>query len=1496
MVPHDGVFVLGTPRSGTSAVTQCLSGLGLNAGDLSTHTPANRENPRGFYELKSMRRICDELLFSVDCDWNKLNDFSIEHVPPEVVRDSVERGRIVLEELQDPHWVVKEPRLGLLLPIIRRSATNPVAVHIYRNPMEVAKSLRTRNGISIQAGLALWEKYNLSILEHGYQLPCLRVRYEDLVADPTSTIESMRTWLLENGFPEAGQADDTQATKLLSSSLRHEVADEDIIFDVGTQSQIALWEYLQHGGSFPSSESEGLREALYDLEAAVNLTADNDRALREAQAEIVRRGAAWKEAAQRYREETQRRREETQRHEREMKTYTEALDSSAELVDGLLGMRGVAVRRNIQLQASSIFRISSKAANLLGRGIPLGLSWKQQAEIVRASSYFDSEWYRRQMKDSPATDADLARHYVSIGAPAGRDPGPNFSTLGYLWGNRDVEEAGLNPLVHYERFGREEGRSTGTSLTLVTIDRASVARHGPDAPRGAEAVEVPALFRGSFDRVEKHVISGWIQDRLRPGGLEIDLYVNGVLHAEAIPATEFRGDLASAGIGDGRHAFQVEVNLVAGENRLEVHPAGYSLPILTGTFSVQEPGSSTEFLPRASPDVVSEGRAKRRKFFDQRASDGWVAELRADSSAQELLQSQPLVSIVMPTKNRAEQIPDAIKSVLAQSYQNWQLHIIDDHSSDDTVSQIEAMFPDPRITISTNDGNGVCDARNRGLADADGDFIAYLDSDNIWTPGYLELMLCEFGRSKRDCAYSAEVIKSINPAAEDADWIAVYRQEEFDYESLKRANFIDLNVFMHRPFLVKEYGGFDPELKLGVDWDLILRYTADHEPAFAKFIGAHYDNNPSSHRITTTESRSYANVIRNRYMVDWTAQEEGMASRDPELISIVMCVYGQGASTDACLRSIYSHEAGVAFELILVDNASDADTKQVLNRWASEQSNIMLITNPENYNFALGNNIGFTHTRGSRVVFLNNDTEVTPEWLRNLVHPLDDKNVLGSQPRLLYPDGTLQGIGVVFSEHSALGYRIYVNQPGHSGVARLPRNFQAVSAVCLAMRATDFAEARGFDPIYVNGQEDIDLCLRLGRGEASFRYVSDSIVFHHEGKTPGRVENIGANQEFFESRWKNSLVADDVDYYRLIRFRVGEHRPDNDESHEAGIAVSHPHSVSTSEADQSVVGHLQDHVVAIKIACPRPEPKDSWGDYHFAVSLAAALNRKGVKARIDFLETWETSEPADINLVLRGLSRFQPTPGAINLMWLISHPDMVAMDEMAEYDYVFVASDPRARELSGRVDAPVEVLLQCTDITRFHPDTFHEGKVSERLFVANSRMIERRVVREALDLDLEIDIYGKMWEGIAPASWIRGENIPNGELPRHYAGAGVVLNDHWDDMRERGFVSNRIFDALACGAPVVTDEVVGLPEELAQGCFFFGEGRSFREAVELASRSDRVVTAQAREIAEIILRQHSFDARAARILEVLDDLIAKRASLRGELRQRNVRHRLWSRQ
>ena len=138
---------------------------------------------------------------------------------------------------------------------------------------------------------------------------------------------------------------------------------------------------------------------------------------------------------------------------------------------------------------------------------------------------------------------------------------------------------------------------------------------------------------------------------------------------------------------------------------------------------------------------------------------------------------------------------------------------------------------------------------------------------------------------------------------------------------------------------------------------------------------------------------------------------------------------------------------------------------------------------------------------------------------------------------------------------------------------------------------------------------------------------------------------------------------------------------------------------------------------------------------------------------------------------------------------------------------------------------------------------------------------------------IEPAIYGTRWRGLVPDRLIRGENIPNVQLAHEYRAAGVVLNDHWDTMRDYGFISNRVFDVLACGGRLVSDEVPGLEELFGGMVRVYRDPAGLSEAVQSLLEEGRANQAERDAFARRVGHEHGFPARAAEIERVIRHLL-----------------------
>lgn len=197
----------------------------------------------------------------------------------------------------------------------------------------------------------------------------------------------------------------------------------------------------------------------------------------------------------------------------------------------------------------------------------------------------------------------------------------------------------------------------------------------------------------------------------------------------------------------------------------------------------------------------------------------------------------PAVSVVMPAYNRAAVIAEAIMSVLAQSFQAWELAIIDDGSTDDTEQIVSRFTSDRRIYYIRQEHGGAAMARNRGIEETRAPLIAYLDTDNVWYPQYLAKAVDHFATTPDDEAVYGALVSYIHGLESSCIlW------KPFDRDELIKGNFIDANVFIHRRTLVSRFGNWDEELRRLSDWDLVLRYTVEKPARALNVLGAFYRN------------------------------------------------------------------------------------------------------------------------------------------------------------------------------------------------------------------------------------------------------------------------------------------------------------------------------------------------------------------------------------------------------------------------------------------------------------------------------------------------------------------------------------------------------------------------------------------------------------------------------------------------------------------------------
>ena len=296
--------------------------------------------------------------------------------------------------------------------------------------------------------------------------------------------------------------------------------------------------------------------------------------------------------------------------------------------------------------------------------------------------------------------------------------------------------------------------------------------------------------------------------------------------------------------------------------------------------------------------------------------------------------------------------------------------------------------------------------------------------------------------------------------------------------------------------------------------------------------------------------------------------------------------------------------------------------------------------------------------------------------------------------------------------------------------------------------------------------------------------------------------------------------------------------------------------------------------IVINIPVPSWNVANEWGDYHFAKSLAKYFERKGYRTKLQILSDWNDKNLFDdVILVLRGLSKYKNKNYHFNIMWNISHPDEIDNYEYSSYDYVYIASLFWSKHVKNilskmNVSTRVDSLLQCTDPEIFKPLDVKED--IDILFVGNSRNVFRKIVKDLLPCKYQVYIYGTLWEKFIDSRYIKGKNIPNSELFKYYNRAKIILNDHWDDMKEKGFISNRIFDVSACKKFIITDEVRDLEKVFGKSIVTYdGTRENLLNLIDEYIENKKLRDLKAKDAYEIVLNNHTFKHRVDKIDNML---------------------------
>lgn len=537
--------------------------------------------------------------------------------------------------------------------------------------------------------------------------------------------------------------------------------------------------------------------------------------------------------------------------------------------------------------------------------------------------------------------------------------------------------------------------------------------------------------------------------------------------------------------------------------------------------------------------------------YDGEGYNEWL-KLNEKPTKIEKLEYNPLISILIPVYNvKGEYLRECIESVLKQSYENFEICIVDDASSDkETLAALKEYEKNEKIRIKHRKKNGhISRASNDALEMAKGEFVALLDNDDLLAKNALYEVVKVLNENKKlDFIYSDE--DKINL---DGDRCEPHFKPDFSPDTLLSMNYI-CHLSVIRTSLVRKVGGFTVGLEGAQDYDLFLRLVENTKKIYhIHKVLYHWRMIPGSTSLEI-ENKQYAddNGIKaieaalKRRGLDGRVEKDTMTQfykvsykfKKEPMVSILIPTKDHAKVTEVCLRTLFEKTTYKNFEVILIDNGSkEKSALELFDEYKKKYKNFRVLREDIEFNYSRLNNLAAKEAKGEYLVLLNNDTEIiTPEWLEYMVGYAALPHVGAVGAKLYYPDGSVQHAGVVLGMGGGVAAHAFLNASkndvGIYARLRVPYDYSAVTAACLCVSKKKFEEVGGLEEDLKVAYNDMDFNLKLLKKGYYNVFVPMAELFHYESKSRGSDMASGNYQRFMSEsdymwkKWGDMLEND----------------------------------------------------------------------------------------------------------------------------------------------------------------------------------------------------------------------------------------------------------------------------------------------------------------------------------------------------------------------------------
>ena len=529
----------------------------------------------------------------------------------------------------------------------------------------------------------------------------------------------------------------------------------------------------------------------------------------------------------------------------------------------------------------------------------------------------------------------------------------------------------------------------------------------------------------------------------------------------------------------------------------------------------------------------------------------WLKENEKFNKAKKL-DYKPLISVVIPVYNIGKiLLKECLDSILVQTYKNFEICLADDCSTNketiETLKEYEKKNKKIRVVYRTENGH-ISKATNSAINIAKGDFIAFMDDDDVLSPhAFYEVVNALNKNKKLDLIYSDEDKINTNGLRCDPHF-----KPDWSPDTMLSMNYIS-HLTVVRKELVDSVGGLAVGFEGAQDYDLYLKITEKtnniyHIPKILyhwRMVEGSTSMSADSKSYAKDNGRRALESALKRRKLDGSVIKDDVSGyyqikynlKKEPLISIIIPTKDYATTLDVCLKSLYKKTTYKNFEVIVVNNNSvENETFKLFEKYKKQYSNFSVIEANFEFNYSKINNMAVKKAKGEFICLLNNDTEIiTPEWLDILVGYASQEHVGTVGPKLFYPDNTVQHAGVIMglggvASHAYIGAGR--KDPGMYGRLRVPYNYACVTAACLVVSKSKYLEVGGLEERLKVAYNDVDFNLKLlNRGYYNV-FVPQVELYHYESKSRGldntskKLKRFNIEQDFMYNKWPKIIKSD----------------------------------------------------------------------------------------------------------------------------------------------------------------------------------------------------------------------------------------------------------------------------------------------------------------------------------------------------------------------------------